>query len=297
MKMWIMLVATMISTAYAADDELVVFSKKNFFGRAEVILESDADLGDNLIGNDAMRSIRIPPNCEVTLYEHRNYQGRMVTLVRDHHDLRQLGIGGRVSSIHVEWVHDDRLDGVVLFSKSHFRGRGEIFDRDDPDLGNNRVGNDCVRSARIPHGWAVTFYEHRNYRGRYEVLRGDDVNLGNNDIGYGASSVKIRRLPVTAPRRNAAVLFSDSDFSGRREVITDDDPDLSDNLIGNDALSSIRVPANATVILYEHTGYRGRAIRLRNHAPNLHGYRVGNDRVSSIRIEWDRHPRRRARVR
>lgn len=83
-------------------------------------------------------------------------------------------------------------EGVVLFDRGSFQGISEAFARDDPDLGDNRVGNDEVSSVRVPASCKVVLYEHQWYRGYYTILEQDVWSLEGSEVGNDAvSSVEV----------------------------------------------------------------------------------------------------------
>lgn len=192
-------------------------------------------------------------------------------------------------------------DGVVLYRDINYRGTSEVFTADDPDLRDNRIGNDRASSVRLPRGFVAILYEDTNYRGRSITLTSDEANLGNTALGNDrVSSIRVerrqerRRRPwwqEPEPRedrqgREGVTLYADSSFRGLSEVFTADDPDLRDNPIRNDRASSIKVPPGYAVTLYEGTGYRGRSVTLTHDVPHLADTALGNDQASSLRVEW-----------
>ena len=93
-------------------DGVTLFADSNYRGRSETFLEGDARLSDNHIRQDTASSVRIAPGCEVTLWEHADYQGRAVTLREDVPDLRATVLGNDiVSSLEVECRRFDRRRG------------------------------------------------------------------------------------------------------------------------------------------------------------------------------------------
>lgn len=275
----------LVSTSLMALQEgVVLYDRPGFKGDAEVFFHSDPDLSDNLVGNDQAASIIVPEGMTIILYEHKNFKGQSVTLNRNHRNLSELGLAGKLSSI---WIvagseaHQNR--GVLLFSETDFHGSAERLTADDPDLRDNSTGNDRLRSLKIPPGWTVTLYEKSNFKGRSETLRQDDPDLSNNNLGL--DRVSSLRISIGQGGQEAGVtLYSNSLFKGKSETLTGDDPDLSDNRIGNDSLSSIEIPPGYEVTLFEHRNYSGRSVILDQSVQNLDGLSPGNDKVSSIRV-------------
>jgi hypothetical protein len=72
-----------------------------------------------------------------------------------------------------------------VYEHTNYFGVRSGFNRSDPDLRNNRVGNDTVSSLAIDPGCTVTLYEHINYAGRAITFNRNVPNLvpyGFNDI-------------------------------------------------------------------------------------------------------------------
>lgn len=84
---------------------------------------------------------------------------------------------------------------VVVFEAKFYAGLKEAFGEDVPDLKGTLIGNDRIRSLRVPKGYEVTLYEHSGFRGRQESFSADDPDLSDNRIGLDrVSSLKLRKL-------------------------------------------------------------------------------------------------------
>ncbi len=80
-----------------------LYSDSGFQGREEFFFESDPDLRDNPIRQDAASSVRVAPGCVVTIYEHSHYEGRSATLTEDTPGLGESWVGNdSASSIRVD---------------------------------------------------------------------------------------------------------------------------------------------------------------------------------------------------
>ncbi len=188
-----------------ADGCVTLFSEKNYRGREEALTGDDPDLRNNRVRNDRISSILIPHGWTVILFEHKNYGGRSEILRGDDPDLSNNPIGlGRASSIQIKrsrGSHVQRSQPVTLYQHSNFRGRQEFLFEDDPDLGDNRIGNDSLSSIQIPHGVVVTLYEHVNFRGRSVELTDSVKDLKGFGVGNdAASSIRITRIRTRARR-------------------------------------------------------------------------------------------------
>lgn len=84
---------------------------------------------------------------------------------------------------------------VVVFEERFYSGLKQAFTTDVLDLKGTLIGNDRIRSIRVPPGFEVTLYEHAAFKGRKEVLTQDDADLSDNRFGLDrASSLQIRKL-------------------------------------------------------------------------------------------------------
>lgn len=69
------------------------------------------------------------PRYSITLYEHKNFEGRFITVARALSNLKNSGLNDRISSIRLvlgqKWL---------LCQNKKFRGACIVIDRDVPDL-------------------------------------------------------------------------------------------------------------------------------------------------------------------
>ena len=306
--------AALLGAAAAGAQGVTLYEGDDFHGRSETFYGDDPRLDDNRIGNDRASSVEVPRGCEATLYEHADYRGRSIVLTRDAWALRGTALGDdAVSSLRVDcrggpssappppvfvpvepegpgaagW---SGRPAVILYREDDFRGVGETFELDDPNLRDNAIGNDAASSLRVAPGCEATLYEHADYGGHSLTLSEDLRTLRGSRLGNDAvSSLRVScRRPGTGPgwtgERGSVTLFRDAEFRGASEVLYGDDPNLGDNRIGNDELSSLRVAPGCEVTLYEHADYRGRSATLTEDAWTLLGSGIGNDQVSSLRL-------------
>lgn len=86
-------------------------------------------------------------------------------------------------------------DQVVVFEERFYAGLKQAFSEDVADLKGTLIGNDRIRSLRVPQGYQVTLYEHPDFRGRKEIFTADDADLSDNRIGLDrASALRIEKL-------------------------------------------------------------------------------------------------------
>ncbi len=295
-----------------AQDGVLLYGKKHFKGHAELIAANDSDLRDNFVGNDRLRSLRIPANCSVTLYEHTGYRGREVTLRGDIGDLDHTPFGkDSASSLRINWDRaEPQLPGprpreaVFLFLDVGYRGATETVFEDMPDLGATAIGNDRLSSIKLSPGTEVVLYEHTGYRGQQERLVYDDPNLCDNYIGNDrVSSLRVIRHEVKHQeregRRDVITLFEHPGFRGHEQAVRGDIADLRRTQVGNDQASSIRIPRGYVVTVYADVDFQGPSETLMSDDSNLADNWIGDNRISSVKFIWvgEREESRRRRHR
>ncbi len=293
-----------------AQDGVQLYTKKHFKGRAERITANDPDLDDNFGRKERLRSLRIPANCSVTLYEHKGYRGREICLRGDVGDLDHTGFGREnAMSLRIEWERPGpqlprprSRDGVFLFVDVGFRGTTEAIFEDIADLGATGIGNDRLSSLKLSPGVEVILYEHVGYRGKQERLVYDDGNLRDNYVGNDCvSSLRIVRHEAEShdrePSRDVIMLYEHPGFRGSELAVRSDIRDLRGTQLGNDRLSSIRIPQGYVVTIYADIDFQGPSETLLADDRDLADNWIGDDRVSSIKFLWagnqEKSPRRR----
>jgi hypothetical protein len=195
---------------------VTVYRGESFRGASETFYDDDPILSNNPIGADAIRSVRVDPGCEVTLYELNDYGGRSVTLDRDAATLRGTRLGpDRASALRVDcrrggrgggpgggpgggWQnrpgpgggpdYGDTPVGVFLYRDSDYRGYVERFVDSVSSLQGSALGNDRVSSVRVSRGCRVTLYSDANFRGRSVTLYEDTPNLAGTSVGNDSVS-------------------------------------------------------------------------------------------------------------
>ena len=81
-------------------------------------------------------------------------------------------------------VSTTQTKGIILYQEAFYRGKGEKFTKDNPNLSDSLIGNDANGSIRIPRGCKATLYEHANYGGKSETFTADVPWLEEHPIGY-----------------------------------------------------------------------------------------------------------------
>jgi hypothetical protein len=285
-----------------------LYADAGFLGPETAVRSDIANLTGSSVGSRATSAIRVGRGGQGTcsgdgvyLYEHPNFQGRCVRLTADANDLRQLNFDDTTSSI--------RLVGgytATLFRDLNGAGTSTNFIADDPNLGDNPIGDNQATSVRVARTQApppapsgnvcdgsegAYLYEHPNFQGRCLRFATGVGDLRPFTFDDTVSSVRI-------VGSWSLTLFADLSGGGTSEVFTRDDPNLADNRIGDNRATSLAVartqappPApsgtacdgSEGVYLYEGTNYRGACIRVTGDIGDLRVTEL-NDAVSSVRI-------------
>ncbi|MEM7586611.1 MAG: beta/gamma crystallin-related protein [Acidobacteriota bacterium] len=182
-------------------NSVTLYSDAEFEGRSETFYRDVPHLGDTLIGNDTLSSLRVGRACRVILFEHSDFRGRSTELDGAVPNMRATALGNdRASSMRLDCGRGgygnppprSNRGLITLYSGSNYGGQSESFDRSVRNLRTTRIGNDTVRSVEVAPGCRVTLYRDSEFRGRSAVLLTDTPNLQFTSVGNGqASSLEV----------------------------------------------------------------------------------------------------------
>lgn len=274
---------TISSIKMGGNMKATVCQDDGYGGVCEILTGDDADLTDNLIGNDQISSVRVhcdPAATEVAVYVHNFFGPCVYRPTGDYLNPTEIGLpNDSISSLKVG-------NGVkaTLCRDDGFGGGCETFTADDVELGDNFIGNDQVSSVRIhcdPTPTEVAIYID-NFGGQCVYK---DVGDYLNPPSIGLPNDSISSLKVGNGVK--ATLCRDDGFEGDCETFSTDDVDLIDNAIGNDQISSIRIhcdPGPNEISLYIDN-FSGKCILRRvGEYPNPDSIGLPNDSISSVKI-------------
>lgn len=234
-----------------------LYIDQNYAGDSSVFDQDDNDLGDNVIGDNRASAVRIsrgaqpPPtsgpstNCDgsegVYLYELPQFGGICARFNADSADLRNQNFNDIASSIRIVGNYS-----VELARDLDFTGTISTFIGDDPDLGNDAIGDNQTTSIRIvrggipPEGFrcdggqGVYVYEHPRYQGRCVKFTADAGDLRAFAFDDNISSLRtVGRWSVT--------LYRDLNATGSSSTFTGDDENVANDAIGDNQATSLRV--------------------------------------------------------
>lgn len=178
-------------------------------------------------------------------------------------------------------------EAVTVYGELDYQGAGESFSAADPSLRDNRIGNDRIRSVRVPEGCEVILFTDADFRGESAVLTDDAPDLSRTRVGND----RVSSLQVSCDEgelESGAILYSELDYQGRRQRFESSASSLGGTQVGNDSARSVRVAPGCQVTLYDDDYLRGESTLVTEDVPDLSRTRVGRDRVSSIRVECPR---------
>ncbi|MCP3959063.1 MAG: hypothetical protein GY719_14525 [bacterium] len=285
---------------------VTLFAAGDFRGASETFYGDVPSLRGSAVGNDHASSVRLAPGCVATLYEHHEYRGRSTLVNHDIADLRRTAVGNdAVSSLRLHCDFGPGTDdvwrngrGVALYAAGGFEGRREVFDRDDANLSNNRIGNDHASSVRVAPGCRAILYAGGDFQGRAVEIDRDVRNLGATSVGNDTVS----SLRVDCDRNGDPWRDRDDRRHGRR----DDDrgawgspwgsghgghDDGHDGHGGYDGYDDRNYHGedcgyddHAGVTVYRGGGFTDGHESFYGDVPNLSHTAVGNDHASSVRV-------------
>jgi hypothetical protein len=231
--------------------KVYAFSNGGHTGSFQAFGPGKYDVGALTIGNDTIRSIRVPDCWRVTLYEHAGFTGSTQVLTRDAAELASMS--GQVSSILIEmppW-------GATIHKDASYKGTSRtLMPGRYASLSSLGFKDNTVSSVTVPSGWRVTLFAGEAFDDAATVLTSSTSNLATLGENDSTSSVVVESSPL-----GQVVLYEHSRYEGTSQVLGPGRHDVSvleaKGCVGNDTVSSIKVPTNWTVILYEHSGYKG----------------------------------------
>ncbi|NTX01026.1 Vps62-related protein [Myxococcus sp. CA040A] len=134
------------------------------------------------VGNDTISSVHVPRGWAVTLYEHSRFSGSSITFTSDTL-LTGNGWDKRASSIKVEAP-------VSVYSQHNFGGVRQSLRAGRYDINQLTLGNDTLRSLKVPDGFQVTLYADSGFSGQRIVLA-QDTDLTGSLLNAVTSSLVV----------------------------------------------------------------------------------------------------------
>jgi hypothetical protein len=259
----------------SAPTKVYAFSSGGFAGSFQAFGPGRYDMSKLTIGNDAIRSIRVPDGWRVTLYQDALFSGATQTLTRDASELGTMS--GAVSGIYVElppWGatitpgYDNSGTSMVLMPGRYSSLSGIGFK------------DNSVSSVTVPPGWRVTLFKDEDFGGTATALTSSTSNLNSLGVNDTTSSIVVESDPL-----GQVVLYLNKRYEGTSQVLGPGRYDVStlkaSGGVGDNLVSSLKVPINWTVILYEKSGYSGSSKTITADCSDVGDF---NDKTSSLVI-------------
>jgi Peptidase family M23 len=195
-------------------------------------------------------SLAASSRCEgdgIYLYEHSNYGGRCRKWTADDNNFTDDNFNDMASSIRFVGSFGDGKYAVILFADAGKRGVRSAFGADDPNLGDNKIGNDTASSIKIGKvpqcvGDGIYLYENKDFGGRCRKFTSSYDDMSNTGFEDIASSVKL--VGTYGGGRRTVRLCAHPGYNGACTSFSADDPNFRNDEIGHDRTSSLQITFN-----------------------------------------------------
>lgn len=220
----------------------VLFTGDGFMGEAWRAPLGAYDTHQLPLGNDRIRSARVPAGLRLRVYGDIGFTG-CVEIVDA--DAPTLLLADDVSGVRVE------PHVVALHPLPDFAGAPRAL-----GLGEHPwPAGASIASVRVPSG-----------------LR---LRLCAGAVELAVCALDTSQLALSAPpdvvvvERHAVRLYEFPDYQGRSQVLGIGRHDLDSLALGNDVAASIRIPEGLTATLFKHAGFGGSRVELSADAPEI----------------------------
>ena len=277
---------------YGAND-IVIFSDINFSGEAQILVENGRyDDTQISIGNDQMRSAKVPQGYTVRLFDAGGFDGRVLDLTSDTPDLARQRFDGQVSSIQVFRGNAPSLqntgNAVTLYLGSKYKWRNQSLGEGNYTSKDFGLAYDLT-AMRVSQGFYVKLFDRDNFQGSSVEVSNDVSDL--DDIGWNDRAVSlqvIRGFPSNSQQLNNNNNNWGSTTNNNTNSNNSNWVNGTNNSNGNNWNNNNSNWNNNTanqVIIYQNWDFGGRmqALNEGNYA-NMSNLTVRNYDVSSIRI-------------
>lgn len=289
------------------DWRVTLYRDLNYTGINSSFGTADPNLSDDRIGANQVTSLRAEPvptlpgfECDgaagIYLYQDPAYSGRCLKFTASAPDLAEYAFTDQASAVRVVGAYN-----AILYQLPDYNGSATVVPGDDPNLGNDAVGDNQVSSLEVrrmegPPGFVcdggagVYLYTEENYLGTCRKIVVDRPDLRELDFDNAVASLWM-------VGGYDAILYSDPSYQGVATAFSLSDPTLADDAVGVNQVTSIQVqrpdePATLAcdggpgVYLYADPNFVGTCLRLIVDAPDLRQYGF-DDRVSSVQARGD----------
>jgi hypothetical protein len=243
---------TASSIRIQGDWNAILFADQYYEGTSTTFTDEDPDLSDNLVGENAVTSLRIqsgPPlpelnRCDgrdgIYLYENEDYSGRCLKTTEAINDLRAFNFDDTISSVGIVGNY-----AVTLYRDLDLSGEQSTFTQGAMTLSDDTIGDNQATSLSVVPGGVppaafrcngnegLYLYEHPNYLGR--CIRFTEAALDLRDFAFDDTASSFRIVGG-----GTVTLFQDLAGYGTASTFTSNDPNLADDAVGDNQTTSLQ---------------------------------------------------------
>jgi hypothetical protein len=278
---------------------IYLYSINFFSGRCTRLTEDARDLSEFYVGDNSINSVKIVGDYMVTLFENRDFNGLSTTFTENDYSLHDNEIGsftassarvrnrGCFSSMNFSGDPSRILPiGVYVFDKASFEGNCDRIDQDAPDMSQEFLGDNTVRSLYINGSYVVILFEEKNFLGAQSIFHTSTHTIERVDDESATSSIKIFEIAPNCdnPHRPGVYLYEEPNFVGRCSKFLGHGSDLELFWIGENNAASVRIIGDLQARLFNGKDFTGDQIEINDDISDLNNTRFGRNIASSIRV-------------
>jgi hypothetical protein len=274
-----------------------LYSQNFFSGLCTKLTEDARDLSDYDIGEDSVNSVKIVGAYMVTLFENTGFGGSRTTFTESDFSLSDNEVGsftassarvrnrGCFSSMNFSGdSNGPEPIGVYVFDEASFEGDCARITQDAPDMAQEFLGDNAVRSLYINGSYKVILFEEPNNRGGRSIFQSSAPVIEIIDDESLASSIRIFTPNCGKHNRPGVYLYGEPNFRGRCSRLLGPASDLELSWIGENSVASVRIIGDLQALLYDGEDFTGEKIEINDDILDLSDTRLGRNKASSIRV-------------
>lgn len=162
------------------------------------------DFDELRVGTNGIGAIHVPRGWSVTLYKFEGFKGDNVTFQADS-DITGNG--------HDRWARSMKVEAPVLaYRGAAYQFSPQVLRAGRYDMAQLAVGNDNLRSIKVPDGFQVTLFQHGGFAGE-RLLLTQDTDLTGHSFDAQTSSI----LVESPTARYTNVIHGEWQYSGGQD--------------------------------------------------------------------------------
>jgi murein DD-endopeptidase MepM/ murein hydrolase activator NlpD len=238
----------------AASEGVYLFTEADYCGFFSRFTAADADLSDDAVGTEGVRSVHIAGPYTATLFGAPAFGGTAEGFLSGDSNLEDNAIATRTASLSVTLFTCPLITpGVVLYTAAGYGGACRHLTVSDADLSDDGIDGQ-VRSLRLIGPYSATLYAEAGFAGTALNVYSSTPDLSGCPISLTVSSIELFPAPGNVAAEGV-VLCSAPAYAGTCRTFAADDPDLADDGLGEIGSLLIRGPLRAA--LYSEPAYSG----------------------------------------